>query len=637
PYVYETKAYPRRQFGAEYGGGEAVTQRNQLLKYQQAIRDGQISGASVELQGRIDPTFLSWAIGEAMTDEGAIPDVEIIYSMPLPSGREFRFVLKRGKEKGLQFENERSDYTIEDKIVIRGLAQSVRDKSIREVVMDVAIEPDSEHALVTAEHIAHPENITDPQVFEAYNDLRLQSIWQKLEDKAIDPPAKDKVSAYDERANREYVMQMLVDFQTMLNENPRIKALKSAYVVEPSQYAEVVDKVMEEIGKIKAYETERKASRTEKRAKVVRNIQGYKGPEEGFPLDVEHILMDALQNVTKTGEDQKPRSYSDLSRFINLNDLMAHLADQDRAYLEIVVYDPESGKHNTKIVTGRGASEEQQKTIAEHEKNLALENLKRAEARLAALLKKYDVLHKLGKTNRDEEQETEYREIQSQLSGYNSGLNNRLRHLKGDLDVLEKAKNDEIAPLNAAMKDIRSYIESAGLELDAGTARQRIIQNLRDASEKYANTILVKKQELLETYRQMFAKDWDSFSVREVSRQSANLMKMIYVVTAEGEVIVEEERIRGAADSGRAAHSELAQGRNIYAAGELAFQKVEGKWKLVEINSGSGHYRPSQDTLNYGKNVICEKLGIDPNDANLKVKNSIFRGLDIDGLPLDYS
>ena len=37
PYVYETKAYPRRQFGADYGKGEGARSRNQLLKYQKAV------------------------------------------------------------------------------------------------------------------------------------------------------------------------------------------------------------------------------------------------------------------------------------------------------------------------------------------------------------------------------------------------------------------------------------------------------------------------------------------------------------------------------------------------------------------------------------------------------------------------
>ncbi|MBT4917579.1 hypothetical protein HON58_04030 [Candidatus Peregrinibacteria bacterium] len=636
PYVYETKAYPRRRFGAEYGAGESAANRNQLLKYQQAINDGSIAGASVEIQGRIDTEFLNWAIGTGLTHEGAIPDVEIIYSMPLPSGREYRFVLKRGRGKGLRFENERSDYTIDDKIVIRGLAQSVRDKSVIGVMTDVNIEIDEDSPLVTAEHIAHPDQITDPEIFEAYNQLRLESIWERLEDKAIDPSVHDKVAAYDERVTRDYVMQMLTDFEIMLNENPELKALKWAYVVEESQYDEVVDRVMEDVERIKEYELARKSSKKERRNKVVRDIQGYKGPAEGYVLDVEHILMDALQNVTKTGEDQKPRSYSDISRFMNLRELKGRLADEDRSYLEITTYDPTRDSHDSKVISGIEDREEQARLIGEYERTIEIENLKRAEARLQKLLKKYQQLHKVGKENRDEEQDSEYRDLQKQLSGYNSGLNNRLNHQKSRLNALLEAKEEELRPLQNAMKDVRGYIESTGIGLDSRAAREQVIEKLRDTSAKYRAAARPIKQEILQTYREIFARDWESFAIREIAREEANLMKMIYVVTPEGEVIVEEEGIRGATDNSRAAHSELAQGRNIYAAGELAFEKIDGEWVLTEINSGSGHYRPSQDTLEYGKAVICEQLGVDPKDARLNVRNCIFRGIDIDGLPLDY-
>ena len=186
------------------------------------------------------------------------------------------------------------------------------------------------------------------------------------------------------------------------------------------------------------------------------------------------------------------------------------------------------------------------------------------------------------------------------------------------------------------MRDIRGYIAQAGLDLKEGAARKEVITSLRAASDKYRDLITAKKDQLLDAYKQMFAKDWDSFTLREIKRKEANTMKMIYVVTPEGEVIVEEERIRGVTATGRAAHSELAQGRNVYAAGELAFEKIDGKWKLTEINSGSGHYRPSQDTLPYARGVICRTLGLSPEDSDVSLRNCIFRGVDINGLPLDF-
>ena len=414
------------------------------MKYQKAIEEGKIEGAAIEIQGRIDHDFLKWAVGEGLSDKGAIEDVEIIYSLPLPSGREYRFILKRGKGMGLQFENERSDYTMDDMIVIRGLAQSLRDKSITSVMEDVNIDPDVDHPLVTREHILHPENITDPAIFEAYNDLRLEGIWDRLTDKALEPPEKDKVSAYDERANREFVMNMLVEFQNFLNANPEVKDVKTAYVVTESQYDEVVDTAMGEIAKIRAYEIERAGSRGEKRRKVERDILGYKGPAEGYPLDVEHILMDSLQNVTKVGKTQSPRTYDDVSRFVNLKDLRDHLADEDRSYLEVTVYDPTKDHHNSTVITGKGHGLGQKKGLDQHERNLADENLKRAEARLEKFLKRHDELKKLGKEERDAEEETEYRGMQGGLSGYRGSLKSRFQRLRGELEKLEREKRHKI-------------------------------------------------------------------------------------------------------------------------------------------------------------------------------------------------
>ena len=93
--------------------------------------------------------------------------------------------------------------------------------------------------------------------------------------------------------------------------------------------------------------------------------------------------------------------------------------------------------------------------------------------------------------------------------------------------------------------------------------------------------------------------------------------------------------MRGETDSGRAAHSELARGRNIFGAGELSFKKdTNGNWHLTEINNGSGHYRPEHSVLPYAKAKIAETLGIIIDDPAHPVvtRNALFRGLDISGI-----
>lgn len=632
PFVYETKSATRKCYGAEYGNAESVAARNQLLKYQQAINDGKIAGATVEVTGRVDYDFLVWAVGAGIASEGAVPDVEILYNLTLPSGREFRFVLKKGTN-GLKFENSRSDYTVDDKIVIRGLAHALRDLSIIKILQDVNIPTEVDHPLVTAAHIADPPSIRDVEVYAAYHEMRTKNILELLEDKAIDPDEAEKIASYDERVTPEFVMGILESLQATLNANPELKASKSAYVIGPEQYDEVVQAVMVEVGKIKEYEASKLLDKAGKRAVQVREIKGYQGPKEGYALDVDHVLMDVMQRFTKTGEGQKPRSYDDLDRFINLTDLKAHLDDADRTYMEMIVHDAQSETDISTIVTGTRAVKKGA-IVAETRRNMALENLRRSETRLNRLLKRYEKLHALkNRENRlDDELSAEYRALQSQLSKYHMGGKAALKEAKDKLVELEAKKKAALAPLQATMKDIRQRIATEGPEI-----KKEVVGQLRSVSESFMPKIFEAKQAIADVYKtQIFPSEWSNYTQREVSFEDANFMKFIYIINAEGEVILEEERIRGAEDSSRAAHSELARGRNVYAAGELGFKKDEnGKWELIVINNGSGHYRPSQDTLPYAKNVIMEQLGL-TDDASVELRNCIFRGVDIDGLPLGF-
>ena len=350
PFVYETKNYPRKLYGSEYGAGESITARNQLLKYQQAIDSGLISGATVEINGRIENEFLVWTMGgKNIEDIGLIPDVEIIYNLPLPSGKDFRFILKRGSN-GLKFENENENYSIQDKTIIRGLALALRDKSITKIFQDVNIATDLEHPLVTRDHIADPTTIEeDIDVFHAYHQMRTQNIWNNLKEKALNPNPFLKIASYSEEVNYEFIMRNLEKFQKMLDENPEFKVTQWAYVIEPHQYDEAVSKTMEEIAKIRSYEIDRDNSEEEKKRILIRKNNGYVGPEKGYPLDVDHVLEDVLQNLTKTAQDQKPRSYNDVSRFVSIEELQRKISSEDRSYVEIKFYDAQEDKYSKTI------------------------------------------------------------------------------------------------------------------------------------------------------------------------------------------------------------------------------------------------------------------------------------------------
>lgn len=107
PYLLECKNAQTHPFGQDFGININAPKRvslgamNQLLRYQTAIAHGLVAGASVEIAGRIHPVMLQWML-EGLDGKGSrIPDVEVVWSCPLPSGGHHRVRLKAGKGEGL--------------------------------------------------------------------------------------------------------------------------------------------------------------------------------------------------------------------------------------------------------------------------------------------------------------------------------------------------------------------------------------------------------------------------------------------------------------------------------------------------------------------------------------------------------
>jgi hypothetical protein len=211
--------------------------------------------------------------------------------------------------------------------------------------------------------------------------------------------------------------------------------------------------------------------------------------------------------------------------------------------------------------------------------------------------------------------------------------------MKSRQDALEQQTvrtEDEKRELGQLRRRLANYkrIERVQLEIQRLTAQK--IERLRSSPREKATILatfgekFAQQQEeliaLIPQYKMILGGEgeWEKLEKRIVKDEQQNLIKFIYVVTADGRIVVDEEKVRGVVSS-RAAHSELAQGGNVYGAGELIFCKhpTSGEWILTEINNGSGHYRPSQATLPYVKKLI-ERNGISTHYANLE--DSILRG-----------
>ena len=71
-----------------------------------------------------------------------------------------------------------------------------------------------------------------------------------------------------------------------------------------------------------------------------------------------------------------------------------------------------------------------------------------------------------------------------------------------------------------------------------------------------------------------------------------DVVKFIYA-KVDGELRIMPEAMSHTKNK-RITHSELSNAKNVTAAGELYFKKIDGQWSLYIINNGSGHYRPTQ-------------------------------------------
>lgn len=676
--VYETKKYTRMAYGSENGS------RNQLLKYQAAVDQKKINGATVEVSGRVDRNFLQWAMGERVGDFGAVPKVEMVYSFQLPSGKEYRFVLKRAQGKeGLQFTNdERYDET--DIKVVRAIQQSVADKRIIGLICDVNISPD-EASDELKPFLDNPKGISDLAVFDEYETLRRAATTRKLNEiyeGSLVNKDNRKSSLNEEFANERFVRQLLEEYQAFLAQNPAIAAVKSAYVLKPEQFQLAVDRTMAALKKIADFERARLASDAEVSNRQERARKGYTGRPEGVTLDVDHVMMDAIYSIVKEGfedsmakkavgdqnvslffdphptrvgiwvfkfksqrdfeerlvtdpalkqvydkmprnkkdslaktfkESEFVRSYDWPERFQEAEQLPQMLIGQDRRYQEIQISDPKNP--DNPIIRQADTSDV---AIRKTEYIILKENVKRAREYVKGGKRESQERKHIGPIEDklsvlEVENNIKTKELQIIAEERGRAINGQLKPLLEERKRLEKAKapSAEISVVSEKIDELNSQRVSLFDAIRAASAENQIKEE-------------VLYQELEKLYRKIIPKtEWATFGQHIVKRVDENVIKFIYAATADGRVIVQEEVLRGNV-SGRAAHSELGQGRNVYGAGEIAFEKRGEEWVLTEVNNGSGHYRPdAASNLLYVKNLLAEK-GLDVSQVELV--NSILRG-----------
>ena len=382
------------------------------------------------------------------------------------------------------------------------------------------------------------------------------------------------------------------EYQAYLQQNPEMARIKKAYILDGEEsILLVIDKVMALVEKIKSFEMVRKQKEEspENHDREKREEMGYAGLPEGVALDIEHITIDAIQEVNKK-KGQTGRSYENIERFKDIEAVKQHLPNQDRRYLEIAIYDPITGKTERNIDVN---DTHIKRTSAE----LLKENIKRVEEKIRLITSRFEELNQ--KTDKTPEEVRELKQLTARLKAKEM-QGKRVDSVKHSIESL---KTEKVAQVKTEKDNVRK----------------------KAIAQEYDEKISKEMEKLADLYKEIIGgdKEWDKIAKRISEKIDQNLIKFIYAVDSNGEIIVGEEIIRGDV-SGRAAHSELAQGRNVYGAGELAFSKnKDGQWFLTEINNGSGHYRPSVLTCPFVKKLL-ELKGIDT--SKVEIRDTLLRG-----------
>ncbi len=688
PTPWITSAHPQKcpksQKYTRMAYGSDNVSRNQLLKYQAAIEQGKIAGATVEVSGRVDRDFLQWAMGEGIGDFGAVPRVEMIYTYQLPSGKEYRFVLKRGQGKeGLKFTNEER-YDETDIKIVRAIQQSVADKRIVGLICDVNIDP-AEASDELKPFLNNLKGITDLAVFDEYDELRRVVTHRKLNelyDNSLVNKDNRKGALNPEFANPTFVRELIDELQDFLTQNPVIAATKSAYVLKPEYIGLAVERTMAALEKVATFEGARLTSDGEVKKKEERARMGYIGRVEGVTLDVDHVMMDAIYSIVKEGfeetlakkavgdqnfslfftphptregiwifrfksqtefdaqlvvdpalnqayekmprskrdsltrtfkESEFVRSYDWPERFQEATRLPEMLEGQDRRYQELQMSDPKNP--DNPVIRQADTNDA---AIRKTEYLILKENIKRAREYVQG-----------GK--RGSQEKRNIRKIETQLAALEIEGDAKTKELKQVAEERSRGIQGIVEPLLVGRKRLEKT-QASTAEIAAVTAQIDELNKQRSALFEEVRALSIenqaKERALYEALESLYRKviptaEWNTFAQRIIKRTDENIIKFIYAVTADGEVVVQEEVLRGNV-SGRAAHSELAQGRNTYGAGELAFEKRGDNWVMIEINNGSGHYRPdAATTLPYVKNLLAQK---DLDVSQVELVNSILRG-----------
>lgn len=609
----------------ERGFGSTVAERAELLAIDAYNKHHPEDQICIFVEGLIASDLLPWMGGSNFNSTGNAPNVPVFYALRMPSGETAMIPLTVAKP---------------------GIEGRINN------LLPIQPNPEIFHGLKPSRILGDEPFLRDRNPYAGIEGVDhraqlLEDIWHSLiTARERFQKSEIRIAKLPEDCTREGIEEVIDRCFAALLESKLIASPERLLAIPREKIVSDIEKRLEYVRSNRpTYSPEEYAER---------KARGYpsKMPLDGIPLPLYHVAIDSI----RTFEKGILRAYDDPDRFIRTGERLKEVVSkiENTRYIEVTIQDPsatdgviihkiaEEGKDkNYKNRMRRIVQNQLTENIRRLEKHLGFEEMKvagsptsgeRPEEWLAGKLEKSAPAQRsfgliLG-PDRDFDRWTAYRDSLIVLE-------NLIEH---EDDYAEKkaqwqrAKEEALSVLRESVPEDKYKDKKRAIDEEFGmrweTVQMSYLQKRCDLlmdlaylqSDAYSASNLGTK-----------AKDQfcDSFLQRIVHILDTDQFKLIYVVNDREELVLAEEALRpllGVATP-RPSHSELAEGGNVFGAGELLFERYrlvyesysewidsyygfgdvrDAMWKIVEINNGSGHYRPPVEVLTYVESVVRE-------------------------------
>lgn len=277
--------------------GQLAADPREMEMAQHEVAGGLVQRSIYQILGRLHQPFLHWLRGEGVGALGPVPDLEVIYELPLPSGQSFRLSLHQPPTRHGPIQNNLA-------------ALSGKDKEI----------------LLALEHyFSVPENRSHPRIF---TDLRRadfdEGTYQLLENASV-------VAAYSKACGGVFVQWIRSVWSQLLEFEHQRSVAAQAGTPPVGEFSEFAARVAERLKIIphnqnfrpaeffelnetellefntrylpQLYEVVRReqerVARESSADQEFRAARGYRGPAGGIPMSLDLMIMDMIFDLRK--------------------------------------------------------------------------------------------------------------------------------------------------------------------------------------------------------------------------------------------------------------------------------------------------------------------------------------------------